>query len=245
MTDEEKLEKAPRRGIYLLPNLFTTAALFAGFYAIVAAMNGSFSTAALAILIAMVADGLDGRVARLTNTQTEFGVQYDSLSDLLAFGVAPALVIYHWNLMSLGKLGWLAAFLYTAMTTLRLARFNVLAESADKRYFQGLPCPSAAGVIATTVWVSSEFAAMQSIMVSWLLAILTILLGLLMVSNIRYYSFKEIDFKGKVPSIAVLFVVLLYIIISYDPPIVLFTCFVVYVLSGPLITLYLLRKRPK
>jgi len=239
----EKNEKSPHRGIYLLPNLLTTASLFAGFYAIVAAMNGHFSTAALAILVAMIADGLDGRVARLTNTQTEFGVQYDSLSDLVAFGVAPALVVYHWNLVGLGKPGWLAAFLFTAMTALRLARFNVLVESTDKRFFQGLPCPSAAAVLATTVWVSSEFSVLQTPILSWLLALLTMILGLLMVSNIRYYSFKEVDFKGKVPFVAVLIVVLFYVVISYDPPVVLFTGFSMYALSGPLLTLYLLRFR--
>jgi CDP-diacylglycerol---serine O-phosphatidyltransferase len=233
-------DKTPHRGIYLLPNLLTTAGLFAGFYAIVAAMNGQFSIAALAIMIAMIADGLDGRVARLTNTQTEFGVQYDSLSDLVAFGVAPALVVYHWSLMSLGKPGWLAAFLFTAMTVLRLARFNVLADTADKRYFQGLPCPSAAGVLATTVWVGNELAVLQTAIVSWILASLTLILALLMVSSIRYYSFKEVDFKGKVPVFAVLIVVLFYVVVSYDPPAVLFTGFALYAISGPVLTGYLL-----
>src|SRR3990167_2785723 len=146
-------EKNPQRGIYLLPNLLTTAVLFAGFYSIVAAMKGHFDTAAIAIFVAMIADGLDGRVARLTNTQTPFGAQYDSLSDMVAFGLAPALVVFSWSLFHLGKLGWLIAFLYTAATALRLARFNTQLNDKDKRYFRGLPCPSAAGIVASIVWM--------------------------------------------------------------------------------------------
>src|SRR3990167_9999538 len=153
--DVEHVEKTPQRGIYLLPNLLTTAALFAVFYSIVAAMKGYFETAAIAIFIAMIADGLDGRVARLTNTQTPFGGEYDSLSDMVAFGIATALVIYSWSLFYLGKFGWLAAFLYTAATALRLARFNT--QISDKRYFQGLPCPSAAGIIASMIWIGSGY----------------------------------------------------------------------------------------
>src|SRR3990167_9325362 len=155
LLDVEHVEKPPQRGIYLLPNLLTTAALFAGFYSIVAAMKGYFETAAIAIFVGMIADGLDGRVARLTNTQTAFGAQYDSLSDMVAFGLAPALVIFSWSLFFLGKFGWLAAFLYTAATALRLARFNT--QVSDKQYFQGLPSPSAAGIIASMIWVGSAF----------------------------------------------------------------------------------------
>jgi CDP-diacylglycerol--serine O-phosphatidyltransferase len=149
--EQEQPEKTPQRGIYLLPNLLTTAALFAGFYSIVAAMKGHFESAAIAIFVAMIADGLDGRVARLTHTQSEFGAEYDSLSDMAAFGIAPALVVYSWSLSSLGKLGWLAAFLYAAATALRLARFNT--QVSDKEYFQGLPSPSAAGAIASIIWL--------------------------------------------------------------------------------------------
>jgi CDP-diacylglycerol--serine O-phosphatidyltransferase len=151
----ESFEKSPKRGVYLLPNLLTTAALFAGFYSIVSAMKGHFDTAAIAIFIALIADGLDGRVARMTNTQTDFGAQYDSLSDMVAFGVAPALVIYSWSLSTLGKLGWLAAFLFTAGVALRLARFNT--QLSDKRYFQGLPCPAAAAMLASVVWMISSY----------------------------------------------------------------------------------------
>ena len=187
-----------RRGIYLLPNLFTIAGLFAGFYAIVTAMEGYFNYAAIAIFVAMIMDFFDGRVARLTNTQSAFGAELDSLSDMVSFGVAPALVIYSWSLEGLGKLGWLAAFIFTAAGALRLARFNTQVSIADKRYFQGLPIPAAAGVLASMVWlcVDSEILGDG---VSMITAVLAILIAILMVSNVRYYSFKEIDLKGRVP----------------------------------------------
>lgn len=231
-----------RRGIYLLPNLFTTAALFAGFYAIVAAMNGRFDAAAAAIFIAMVLDGLDGRVARLTNTMSEFGAQYDSLSDMVSFGLAPALVMYQWSLAGLGKLGWLAAFIYTAGAALRLARFNVQIGVVDKRYFQGLASPSAAAVTAGLVWVGHDAGATGA---DWrvLAFVITIAAGLLMVSNIRYYSFKDLDAKGKVPFPAILVVVMLFVLIATDPPRMLFSGFLIYALSGPVTTLWLLRRK--
>ena len=228
-----------RRGIYLLPNLFTTGCLFFGFYAIVSGMMGRFEHAAIAIFVAMILDGLDGRVARLTNTESEFGVQYDSLADMISFGLAPSLVIYLWALEDLGKLGWLAAFLYTAGAALRLARFNTQVTVADKRYFQGLPSPSAAAVVASSVWVGYDF---NQPLVA-LSFIITILAGLLMVSNFRYYSFKNIDLKGRVPFMAMLAMVLIFVFISIDPPQVLFYGFLIYLLHGPILTIITLRRR--
>lgn len=235
-------DKMPQRGIYLLPNLFTTAALFAGFYSIVAAMKGHFGTAAIAIFVAMVADGLDGRVARLTNTSTPFGAEYDSLSDMAAFGIAPALVLYSWSLFSLGKLGWLAAFLYTAATALRLARFNT--QVSDKQYFQGLPCPSAAGLVASIIWIGSNYGVSGS-SVATPLAFIAIFLGALMVSTIRYSSFKSVDFKGKVPFVTVVVVVFLIAGIALEPADILFVLFAVYIFSGPIHTLLQLRRMRK
>lgn len=232
-------EKLTQRGIYLLPNLLTTSALFAGFYAIVAAMKGLFDTAAIAIFISMIADGLDGRVARMTNTQTPFGAQYDSLSDMAAFGIAPALVMYSWSLHNLGKLGWLAAFLYAAATALRLARFNI--QVVDKDYFQGLSSTSAAGMMASIVWLGSSYA-VEGLMIAIPLAVATILIAGLMVSTIRYSSFKSVDFKGKVPFVTVVLAVFVITAVALDPPEVLFTLFAMYVLSGPVITLWQLRK---
>jgi CDP-diacylglycerol--serine O-phosphatidyltransferase len=234
--------KKRRRGIYLLPNLFTTATLFFGFYAILAAMNGNFEGAAMAIFGAMLMDGLDGRVARLTNTQSEFGAEYDSLADMIAFGLSPALVMYSWALTELGKAGWLAAFVYTAATALRLARFNTQIGVADKRYFQGLPSPSAAAILAGAVWVGVDNEIVGTSL-SWAAAILTTLIGLLMVSNFRYHSFKEIDFHGKVPFIAMVLVMLGFAIVLTHPPTVLFLMFLVYAISGPVFTLVKLRER--
>ncbi len=230
-----------KRGIYLLPNLLTTAALFGGFYAVLAAMDGKFEYAAMAIFLAMLLDGLDGRVARMTNTQSRFGAEYDSLSDMVAFGLAPALVVFVWSLSGLGKLGWLAAFVYTAGAALRLARFNTQVGSADKRYFQGLPSPSAAAIIAGGVWVAVD----QNISgesVSWLAGLLTTCAGLLMVSNVRYHSFKEIDFKGKVPFFALVVVMLGFAVFLWHPPLVLFLTFFGYAIAGPVLTLFYLRR---
>jgi len=247
--DEDKSPVKRRRGIYLLPNLFTTAGLFAGFYAIVAAMSGDFEIAAIAIFVAMIMDGIDGRVARLTNTSSEFGVQYDSLSDMVCFGLAPALVVFEWALRSMleqgwlwSKLGWLAAFVYTAGAALRLARFNTQVGSADKRYFQGLPSPSAAGVLAGLVWFSEEYGLDGGDM--WMVgAFLAASLGALMVSNVRYYSFKEVDFKNRVPFVALIMTVAVFVVISSHPPSVLFFGFLVYAISGPVLTLYQIRQR--
>ena len=220
------------RGIYLLPNLFTTAALFSGFYAVLAAMNSQFEKAAIAIFIAMILDGLDGRVARLTNTQTAFGAEYDSLSDMVAFGLAPALVMYEWALHALGKPGWLAAFIYTVGAALRLARYNSKLDVADSNYFQGLPSPSAAAIVAASVWVAVDNG-MTAPHMAIIGGIITGVCGLLMVSNIRYNSFKHIDLKGKVPFVALVGIALVFAIILMEPPLILFLVFAIYALSGP------------
>lgn len=225
-----------RRGIYLLPNLFTTACLFAGFYAIVAAMSGRFEAAAVAIFVAMVMDGLDGRVARLTNTQSDFGAQYDSLADMVSFGLAPALVVFEWSLSGLGKLGWLAAFIYTACAALRLARFNTQVGIADKNYFQGLASPAAAAVISGMIWIGNDYQ-FSGADLKIPAIIITVITGLLMVSNIRYRSFKDLDTKGRVPFVWILAIVLVFVFISSDPPLVLFSIFMLYALSGPMLTL--------
>ena len=234
--------KNRRRGIYLLPNLFTTAALFAGFYAIVAAMHTHFEAAAIAIYVAMILDGIDGRIARLTNTQSDFGVQYDSLSDMASFGLAPALVIYQWSLSGLGKLGWLAAFIYAAAAALRLARFNTQAPSADKQFFQGLPSPPAATLIAGMIWfgVSQGFSDGSSML--FITFPVTLLAGILMVSNIRYLSFKQVDLRDKIPFMAGLIIVLVFVFIAIEPPLVLFLISLTYAASGPVLTLIQIRK---
>ena len=231
-----------RRGIYLLPNLLTTSALFAGFYAIVSAINARYEFAAIAVFVAMILDGMDGRIARMTKTESDFGVQYDSLSDMVSFGLAPALVVYQWSLFGFGKLGWLAAFIYASATALRLARFNTQAGSADKHYFQGLPCPAAAALIAGLVWFVTAgelFDGTDMIVFSFPL---TIIAGVLMVSNIRYHSFKQLDLHGKVSFFNVLGIVLIIVLIAVRPSLVLFLLALAYAVSGPLFTLVLLRR---
>ncbi|GHC36915.1 CDP-diacylglycerol--serine O-phosphatidyltransferase [Aidingimonas halophila] len=234
---EEAVEdgkKVRRKGIYLLPNLFTTSALFSGFFAVVAGINGDFSIASAAIFIAMVLDGLDGRVARLTNTQSAFGAEYDSLSDMLSFGVAPALVAFTWILQDVGKPGWVVAFLFVACAALRLARFNIQLGSADKKWFIGLPSPSAAALVAACVWTFHSFDA-QAFGFKLLMLVVVGAAGMLMVSNIRYYSFKEIDLKGPVPFVVLLAIVLAFVVISVEPPVMLLLLFGAYVLSGPIL----------
>jgi CDP-diacylglycerol--serine O-phosphatidyltransferase len=231
MNQETAPEAKQRRGIYLLPNLFTTACLFAGFFAIVSAINGRFEEAAMAVFIAMIMDGLDGRVARMTNTQSAFGAQYDSLADMVSFGLAPALVIYQWALSGMGKLGWLVAFIYVAGAALRLARFNTQVGVADKRYFQGLASPAAAAIVAGLVWVGNDYQVNgQSLAIPAF--VLTLAAGLLMVSNVRYRSFKDIDLKGKVPFFTVLVIVMIFVSIALDPPTILFGVFLLYAASG-------------
>lgn len=224
------------RGIYLLPNAFTTGALFCGFFAIVMAMNQRFEHAAWAIFVAMLLDGLDGRVARLTNTQSEFGAQYDSLSDMVSFGAAPALVIYEFALRGLGKLGWIAAFVYCAGAALRLARFNTNIEVVDKRYFQGLPSPAAASMIAGFVMLLTDLD-VDGVLYPWEAWVLAVFAGLSMVSNVPFYSFKDINFRKSVPFLAVFLIAMFFALISIDPPKVLFVLFVAYGLSGYVIYL--------
>ena len=228
--------KGRSKGIYLLPNLLTTAALFAGFYAIIAAINGHFVLAGGVIFVAMVFDGLDGRVARATKTQTAFGAEYDSLADMVSFGVAPSLVVYQWALADMGKIGWLAAFLYTACAALRLARFNTQVGVADKRFFQGLPSPAAAALVAGMVWVGSDmgWSGKNFDIGVWMV---TVTAGLMMVSNLRFNSFKNFDLRNRVPFVALLVGVLVLVFISISPPLVLFGAFLVYALSGPVTTL--------
>lgn len=231
-----------RRGIYILPNLFTTAALFAGFFAIVQAMNLNFDQAAIAIFVAMVLDGLDGRVARLTKTQSAFGAEYDSLSDVISFGAAPALVVYEWALRDMGKLGWIAAFVYVAGAALRLARFNTLLEVADKRWFQGIPSPSAAALVAGFVFVMDDYGVDPTGVRWWAFAV-TLFAGLTMVSNLKYWSFKSINLRRSYPFVAIFLIVLFFALLSYQPASVLFGIFVAYALSGYVVSAWLALRR--
>lgn len=228
-----------RRGIYLLPNLFTTGALFAGFFAIVQGMNGRFEMAAVAIFIAMVLDGLDGRVARMTNTQSAFGAEYDSLSDMVSFGVAPALVMYSFALKDMGKLGWIAAFVFCAGAALRLARFNTMLAVQDKRWFVGLPSPAAATLVAGFIWVMVDNH-VQGVEIRWLAWGLTLFAGISMITNFRFYSGKDINLKKSVPFVVIVLVALSFSLVSVDPPIVLFLLLLAYGLSG---YAYWLRRR--
>jgi CDP-diacylglycerol--serine O-phosphatidyltransferase len=230
-----------RRGIYLLPNLFTTASLFSGFYAIVAAMQHRYEAAAIAIFIAMIWDTLDGRIARMTNTQSAFGAEYDSLSDLISFGVAPSLLIFQWSIVSLDKIGWLGAFIYTVTAALRLARFNTQVGTADKAYFQGLPSPAAAAMLAGSIWVMDSHG-INGADYNILMLFLGISIGLLMVSNVRYYSFKDLDLKNKVPFMWILLMVMIFVLISISPEHVLLAIFGGYAISGPIMTLLHWRK---
>lgn len=232
-------EKARHRGVYLLPNLFTTANLFAGFYSLVCTMSGQFNTAAMIIFIAMILDGLDGRVARMTNTQSAFGAEYDSLSDMVAFGLAPAVLAYQWALIEMGQLGLGVSFIFAACAALRLARFNTQIGKVDKRWFIGLASPAAAGVVAGTVWavwaISEDGVATEDLHISFIMvfAAIVALAGLLMVSNVKYYSFKDFDFKGRVPFVVMLIAVLAFAIFVTDPPRVLLVVFLAYAASGP------------
>lgn len=225
--------KVRHKGVYLLPNLFTTAALFCGFYAIVSSIHGRFDVAAMAIFAAMVFDGLDGRVARLTNTQSAFGVQYDSLSDMVSFGVAPALVMFNWSLASLGKVGWSAAFLYATCAALRLARFNTQVETADKNYFTGLASPAAAAILASILWVAVDNGMELLPWMSTAICAVVVCAGLLMISNVKYHSFKGLDLRVRVPFVLVVAGVLVLALVLIDPPGVLLVLASCYALSGP------------
>jgi CDP-diacylglycerol--serine O-phosphatidyltransferase len=258
--DDESKNLAPRRGIYLLPNLLTTAAMFAGFYAVVAAIDGNFERAAVAIFVAMLFDGLDGRVARLTHTESAFGKEYDSLSDMVSFGLAPAIVAYQWGAARIieavnetgrhgalwSRLGWLATFFFAAAVALRLARFNVRSGSQDKRYFEGLPCPSGAALVAAFIWLAYENSLHAVLGLATVFSV-TFLAGVLMVSRFPYWSFKQIDWRSPVSFLYLIAVILPFVIIPIDPPVVLFTLFSVYSLSGPLTWVWrkLRRRHPR
>jgi CDP-diacylglycerol--serine O-phosphatidyltransferase len=236
MTDNNT--PTPRhKGIYVLPNLFTLAALFGGFYAIVMAMNARFDLAAIGVFCAMVLDSLDGRVARMTNTQSEFGAQMDSLADMVSFGAAPALIVYEWALKDLGRWGWVAAFVYCACAALRLARFNVNTEVIDKRFFQGLPSPAAAALVIGFMWIMLElgFAGKD---VSWLMFVVALYAGLTMVTNVPFYSFKDMHFKKTVPFVVLVAIALVIAVIGLHPPSVLFVIFMLYGVSGYAIVIY-------
>lgn len=241
MPESKTHDTSPRKGIYLLPNLLTTGGLFSGFFAIVSSMNGRFEAAAVAIFIAMIFDGLDGRVARLTNTQSEFGAQYDSMSDMLSFGIAPALVAYNWGLAEYGKFGWLAAFIYVACAALRLARFNANLGVTDGRFFQGLASPAAAAIIAGMVWSGSIYQ-VDGDNIGYLVGLLTIITGLLMVSNFRYNSFKDLNWRDRVSFLTILMVVLIFVVIAARPAEMLFGIFFIYACSGPITTIRSVRK---
>lgn len=230
------------KGIYLLPNIMTTLALFAGFYAVIAGMNGQYELGAIAIFVAMVFDGLDGRVARMTNSTSAFGAEYDSLADMVSFGLAPALLVYQWALQDFGKLGWLIAFIYSVGAALRLARFNTQVGIADKRYFQGLPSPAAAALLAGFVWMI-ETNQIETGIESVLVLVFTLFSGLMMVSNIRFSSFKELNLKGKVPFVTLFVIVLVLVVITIKPAMILFLLFLGYFISGPLLTLRMIQKK--
>ena len=230
-----KLNGGERKGIYFLPSLFTTAGLFFGFYAVIQATHGNFEKAAVGLLIAMIMDGLDGRVARWTNTASDFGKEYDSLVDLVAFGVAPALVMYFWSLQFIGKTGWLTAFIYAAATALRLARFNTLTIK-DARYFYGIPCPAAAAFVVFWVWnfhVSGVDGNSSGGFIAWLSAIATLLLAVLMVSNVKFRSFKDFDLKNRIPFAILIAFVVIFALVFFDPPRTLFFIAFAYAASGP------------
>jgi CDP-diacylglycerol--serine O-phosphatidyltransferase len=223
--------RKPGKGLYVLPNLFTLAALFGGFYSIVMAMNGRFDQAAIGVFCAMVLDSLDGRVARMTNTQSAFGEQMDSLSDMVSFGAAPALIAYVWGLTSLGRWGWIAAFVYCACAALRLARFNVNTAVVDKSYFQGLPSPAAAALVAGFIWLMTE-AGVKGQDVRWYMFALTLYAGLTMVTNVPFYSFKDVSLKRSVPFVVIVLIALGIAVINIDPPTVMFGLFMLYGFSG-------------
>ena len=230
-------KKVRRRGVYL-PNLFTLAALFAGFYAVIAGMSGNFNEAGWAILVAAVCDGLDGRIARLTGTQSAFGAEFDSLSDMVSFGVAPALIMFSWGFAPLGQVGWAASFIYMSCAALRLARYNVQLGTVDKRFFLGLQSPMAAGLVAGVPWVGFRYGVEVTPLVAYLCAILTIFTGLLMISNYKYFSFKELNFKGTVPYMVFVFTIVLLVLIAQSPHEVLVLTCVIYAASGPASWLY-------
>lgn len=240
----EPSERPRRRGIYLLPNLLTTGSLFAGFYGIIAAIDGHYAPAAIAVIIAGVLDGLDGRLARLTHTESDFGKQYDSLSDMVSFGLAPAVIVYQWGLVRMAeygwiwaKLGWLAAFVYAVAGALRLARFNTRPRGTDRRFFEGLPSPSAAGLMMSMVWLGTNLG-WTGVFTLVLAFVVSIAAGALMVSQLPFYSFKEVQARGRISFTYIFVIPLTFVLIAMDPPAVLFAIGVTYALSGPLLALW-------
>jgi CDP-diacylglycerol---serine O-phosphatidyltransferase len=231
-----------RKGIYILPNLFTSASLFAGFYSIVATLNGDFERAAWAIILSGFCDAADGRIARLTASTSKFGVEYDSLADLLAFGLAPGLLVYEWGLRSYGKWGWSVAFLYVVCGALRLARYNVQIDDVEAISFKGLPIPAAAGMIVGTVLIFYKFDQAGPVEHPAVL-LLVFLLAILMVSSIKFSSFKELDLRRRKPFPVLLAIIVLLILIVNEPQIVGFTLVLLYVLHGPVLSLVLRRRR--
>ena len=229
--DDGVVVRKRRKGIYILPNLFTLAALFGGFYAMVMAIDGRFEQAAVGVFCAMVLDSLDGRIARMTNTQSAFGEQMDSLSDMVSFGAAPALIAYVWALNTLGRWGWIGAFVYCACAALRLARFNVNTTVVDKRFFQGLPSPAAAALVAGFIWLMTD-AGIDGVEVRWYAFAMTLYAGLTMVTNVPFYSFKDVQMKKSVPFVVIVLIALAIAAINIDPPTVMFGLFVIYGFSG-------------
>ncbi len=241
---ESNGDSLQRRGVYLIPNLLTTSALFAGFYSIISSMNGDFEKACIAIFIAQLLDGADGRVARMTHTQSEFGAQYDSMSDIIAFGLAPALLAFQWSLFDMHKAGWVAAFIFVAGAALRLARFNVQIGKVDKKYFVGLASPAGAAVIWASIW-TMEVSNISGDQVRYLMLVLVPLIGVMMVSPIRYFSFKEISAQRRIPFFALLAIVLGLSLIALDPARVLFGMAFSYAISGPILELVSKIRRKK
>ena len=239
---KKRTEKTGKKGIYVLPNLFTSASLFCGFYAILAAIQGRYETAAIAILISCLLDGLDGKIARFTHTTTQFGTEFDSLSDLVAFGVAPAVLAFQWALEPFGRFGWLACFMYLICGALRLARFNVQKETLEAKYFKGLPIPAAASLIASLILFTSALGGLHGSR-QILVIVLIYILSFLMVSTIDYLSFKEFELKNRKPFSFLVAIILMFVVIAYKPKIIIFFLLAIYVLSGPVITMYRSRKK--
>ncbi|MCK5643985.1 MAG: CDP-diacylglycerol--serine O-phosphatidyltransferase [Gammaproteobacteria bacterium] len=239
---KKRTRKTGKKGIYVLPNLFTSASLFCGFYAILAAIQGRYETAAIAILVACLFDGLDGKIARFTHTTTQFGTEFDSLSDLVAFGVAPAVLAFQWALEPFGRFGWMACFMYLICGALRLARFNVQKKTLEAKYFKGLPIPAAASLIASLILFTSALGGLHGSR-QILVIVLIYILSFLMVSTIDYLSFKEFELKNRKPFSFLVAIILMFVVIAYKPKIIIFFLLAIYVLSGPVITMYRSRKK--
>ncbi|NQU12855.1 MAG: CDP-diacylglycerol--serine O-phosphatidyltransferase [Desulfobacteraceae bacterium] len=239
---KKRSRRTGKRGIYILPNLFTSASLFGGFFAIIAAIQGRYETAAIAILISCVFDGLDGKVARLTHSTSLFGSEYDSLSDLVTFGVAPGILVFQWALEPFGRLGWLACFVFVICGALRLARFNVQKNSVEANFFKGLPIPAAASFIASLVLFTTALGGLPGSR-HVVIIVLVYILSFMMVSSIRYFSFKEFELKKQKPFNVLVAIILILIVVAYKPKIMLFLILTAYILSGPAITLYRHRKK--